>query len=276
MAKITAKTALDMGAFSLDGDLFGEARTIGRRKVVYEGEEAKVTLRGDFDRSHRDDAPSGTLDSFVYARNGRTELKIAKMDLSLDALFALGGGADAEAFFGALLDGGDRVFGSRSADALSGFGGADRLFGRAGADVLNGGDGDDRLFGGAGDDTLLGGDRRDKLKGGAGDDVLNGGQGKDVLFGGKGADLFEFDLGFGEDRIKDFKLAQGDRIDLGSLLDDAGAAAGELVRDHARIAKGGVVLDFGDGDVLRIDGLRDIDALIETGLAGLGDDLIAG
>jgi trimeric autotransporter adhesin len=51
---------------------------------------------------------------------------------------------------------------------------------------------DDILFGGAGFDTLLGNAGSDTLQGGAGDDLLDGGLGNDI---------YQFDVGFGHDRI---------------------------------------------------------------------------
>lgn len=118
--------------------------------------------------------------------------------------------------------GNDTLDGSAANGPLLGRGGAgdDRLVGGSGADTLLGGAGRDVLLGGAGDDTL---------DGGAGGDVLVGGLGADVLTGGAGADVFRFmgedDLvasvgRSGPDRITDFSLAQGDRIDLRGIAAD--------------------------------------------------------
>ncbi|WP_218189572.1 S-layer family protein, partial [Pseudomonas sp. PA15(2017)] len=72
--------------------------------------------------------------------------------------------------------------------------------------------GSDKLYGGAGDDILYGQ---------GGDDLLVGGPGDDILFGGAGADTFAWQKGdFGKDVIKDFNVAEGDTIDLSSLLQD--------------------------------------------------------
>ncbi|WP_279615893.1 beta strand repeat-containing protein [Phytopseudomonas flavescens] len=70
----------------------------------------------------------------------------------------------------------------------------------------------DHLYGGAGNDILYGQGGNDFLVGGAGDDIL---------FGGTGADTFVWQKGdFGKDVIKDFSVAEGDSIDLSSLLQD--------------------------------------------------------
>jgi len=83
-----------------------------------------------------------------------------------------------------------------------------------GNDILVGLAGDDTLWGGAGDDLLLGG---------AGNDIIRGGNGNDVLSGGLGADDFVFTAsGLSHtDKIVDYSFVDGDRIDLGGLLDAA-------------------------------------------------------
>ncbi|MFF7062599.1 immunoglobulin-like domain-containing protein, partial [Pseudomonas sp. NPDC008258] len=88
-----------------------------------------------------------------------------------------------------------------------------------GNDFLNGGNGNDILFGQGGIDRLDGGKGNDILLGGSGDDILIGGQGDDILIGGSGKDTFVWKAGdYGNDVIKDFKAAEGDRIDLKDLL----------------------------------------------------------
>jgi uncharacterized protein YegL len=88
-----------------------------------------------------------------------------------------------------------------------------------GNDTLLGGAGNDILFGSGGNDLLDGGKGNDILLGGTGNDTLIGGQGNDILIGGSGADTFVWKAGdTGNDVIKDFKAADGDRIDLRDLL----------------------------------------------------------
>ncbi|VVO85359.1 hypothetical protein PS732_02061 [Pseudomonas fluorescens] len=88
-----------------------------------------------------------------------------------------------------------------------------------GNDTLLGGTGNDILFGSGGNDWLDGGKGNDILLGGTGNDTLIGGQGNDILIGGSGADTFVWKAGdTGSDVIKDFKAAEGDRIDLRDLL----------------------------------------------------------
>ena len=70
--------------------------------------------------------------------------------------------------------------------------------------------------GGAGDDLMSFLDDTladaDTLIGGDGDDVLFGGKGIDNLTGGNGADTFEFCNQSGNDIIKDYNKADGDKL----------------------------------------------------------------
>lgn len=89
--------------------------------------------------------------------------------------------------------------------------GADALTGTSGADVLLGGVSNDVLSGGAGNDTL----------GGGGDhDTLAGGTGSDLLIGGVGRDTYLFNLGDGQDIIRESSasgtLSEQDVIQFGA------------------------------------------------------------
>lgn len=130
------------------------------------------------------------------------------------------------------------VYGSSTADSLSGTAkndwidgglGGDRLVAGAGADTVIGGFGDDVLAGGRGDDTVLGaadddrlygGPGADVVRGGGGDDILVGGRGPDKLQGGDGADWFVYSsladspAGPGRDRLADFNPRWDDKIGL--------------------------------------------------------------
>lgn len=120
------------------------------------------------------------------------------------------------------------------------------LNGNSGADSLNGGDGNDTLNGGYGNDILIGGLGDDMLSASDGFDVLIGGKGNDTLTGGThgplggainaGGDIFKWEAGDAFDNtgqlpavryidtVTDFKLAEGDKIDLTGLLTQAFAA----------------------------------------------------
>jgi Ca2+-binding RTX toxin-like protein len=127
---------------------------------------------------------------------------------------------------------GDDNFVSREDGAtIKGYAGNDNLTGLAAKDKFFGNEGNDTLFGSGGNDQLRGGEGDDILKGGAGKDKLQGGTGADQLTGGSQADTFVFRsitestvLVAGQDTILDFKVGQGDKIDLSQI--DARTNAG--------------------------------------------------
>jgi len=90
----------------------------------------------------------------------------------------------------------------------------DRLGGDEGADIVYGNLGSDTCDGGAGNDLVRGGQQDDVLTGGAGDDWLSGDRDSDTLTGGAGADVFHTFGDAGTDRVVDFNLAEGDRVQL--------------------------------------------------------------
>ncbi|MBE3655342.1 hypothetical protein BOO92_01305 [Vibrio navarrensis] len=89
-----------------------------------------------------------------------------------------------------------------------------------------------------GNDTLDGGLGNDILYGQGGNDILIGGLGNDILTGGEGADIFKWvDMETASDRVTDFNVAQGDKLDLSDLFDDMSKADIETL-----------LADLGDGD----------------------------
>ena len=117
----------------------------------------------------------------------------------------------------------DDIQGNTGADTESGGGGDDWVVGGKDNDQLFGDDGADLVYGNLGSDTLDGGAGADIVRGGQGDDVLTGGSGadfvsgdlgSDTMSGGAGADNFHTFTGTGLDRILDFNLAEGDRVQL--------------------------------------------------------------
>ena len=128
--------------------------------------------------------------------------------------------------------------------------------GGPGDDMLYGGGGNDRLMGGPGQDVLLGGNGNDKLYGGDGDDVLDGGPGDDFLQGNAGNDTFVFAPGYGQDTIN--WLERGDKIDLSAFgLTDLTGLSEAATATSGKASSGAsyLVLDFGDGDRLTINGI---------------------
>ncbi|RDW13745.1 CAP domain-containing protein [Paracoccus thiocyanatus] len=161
--------------------------------------------------------------------------------------------------------GNDTLAGAEGNDQLRGELGNDTLWGGMGQDVMLGGYGQDFLDGGAGNDWLRGEPGNDRLVGAAGNDTLHGGLGNDVLIGGAGADVFIFQHGQGVDTISGYQRGI-DRLLIGDGLLDANPAA--FIRDHMHKTANGVVIDFGDGDRIVLEGQN-------LTVAGVADDIFA-
>ena len=101
--------------------------------------------------------------------------------------------------------GDDWVVGGKDNDSLVGSAGQNLVYGNLGNDTCAGGDGADTVRGGQGDDLL---------SGGGGNDFLSGDRDNDTMSGGAGADIFSTHGEAGIDRVTDFNLAEGDRVNL--------------------------------------------------------------
>ncbi len=161
------------------------------------------------------------------------------------------------------------LWGGAGVDFIRGGAGDDVLRGGAGNDTLNGNGKHDMLIGEGGNDILRGGAGRDKLDGGAGNDRLEGGIGRDKLVGGSGADTFVFKQGWAVDRVSDFE-DNVDTIELHSALWGGGAmtVANLLATYGSVVANNGnagfhVELNFGNGDVMKIHGISDVNLLLD-------------
>ena len=117
----------------------------------------------------------------------------------------------------------DDINGNKGDDVITGGPGGDWLVGGQGNDLITSTGGTDILYGNLGNDTLNGGSDVDLVRGGQGDDVVTGGaandwlsgdRGSDTLTGGTGADIFHTFGDAGIDRVTDFNLAEGDRVQL--------------------------------------------------------------
>jgi Ca2+-binding RTX toxin-like protein len=108
--------------------------------------------------------------------------------------------------------------GSGGADWLLGGQGNDLISVGGGTAFINGNLGADTVNGGSGADTVHGGQGADAVNGGGGNDEVSGDLGNDELSGGTGADTFHFVLNGGVDRVLDFKLGEGDRIELDGIV----------------------------------------------------------
>ena len=113
--------------------------------------------------------------------------------------------------------------------------------------------------------VLVGNGGHDILIGGEGDDILIGELGNDTMTGGGGADTFVFaEAGLAHaDVITDYNFEEGDRIDLGALL-DANFGVASNVNDFVHItavgpdAKLEVDVDGLNGDFVEVATLNNI------------------
>ncbi|MEY8800926.1 family 16 glycosylhydrolase [Leisingera sp. XS_AS12] len=96
--------------------------------------------------------------------------------------------------------------------------------------VLSGTSQNDTLTDGDGDTEILGLAGRDNLYGNGGSDILDGGAGRDNLYGGSDADVFRFAFetldGYRDD-VRDFSIAEGDKVDLSLIAQHYGWNAAE-------------------------------------------------
>ncbi|MDB5493889.1 MAG: hypothetical protein JWP86_1226 [Phenylobacterium sp.] len=135
--------------------------------------------------------------------------------------------------------------GSGGDDWLVGGQGNDLIFAHHGQNILYGNLGNDSLVAGGGGDLVRGGQGDDVLWGGAGNDWLSGDRGNDTIIGGAGADIFHTFSGAGMDRVLDFHVSEGDRVQL-----DPGTAytVSQVGAD--------TVIDMGAGDQMILVGVQ--------------------
>ncbi|MDB5418108.1 MAG: hypothetical protein JWP50_1527 [Phenylobacterium sp.] len=131
------------------------------------------------------------------------------------------------------------------ADWLVGGQGADMIVAHKGLNILYGNLGNDTLVGGTGGDLMRGGQGDDSIVGGSGPDWISGDRGNDTITGGGGADIFHTFNGAGTDRVLDFHIAEGDRVQL-----DAGTTytVSQVGAD--------TVIDLGAGDKMVLVGVQ--------------------
>ena len=151
----------------------------------------------------------------------------------------LRGGDGADSILGG--SGFDDINGNAGNDTISGGpGGNDWLVGGQGDDLITAHNGQNILYGNLGNDTLIAGSGGDLLRGGQGDDSIAGGagndwisgdRGNDTLSGGAGADTFHTSSGAGIDRVLDFHVTEGDRVQLdpGTVYTVSQAGADTLI-----------------------------------------------
>lgn len=135
-----------------------------------------------------------------------------------------------------------------------------------GNDSIVGGTGFDSIHGGDGNDTILGGSGNDNIGGAVGDDRITAGPGDDTVRGAAGADTFVFEDGDDTLLVEDFSFAENDRLELDAAIWGTSLTATQVISTFGMVVGGNTVLDFGDGDVITLQGITDM-----TTLAGFID-----
>jgi Ca2+-binding RTX toxin-like protein len=159
-------------------------------------------------------------------------------------------------------EGPDGWVGGNNNDAYDGLGGDDSITGMGG---------NDKLWGGDGNDGIIGMDGNDKIWGNAGYDRITAGAGKDTIWGGSETDAFIFTAGgkFGPgsdiDIIKDIDLdPQSEAMDDIQIMSlDASIDSFADIMKHAAQDGKDVRIDFGNGDVLVLEGVKKADLSAE-------------
>lgn len=170
-------------------------------------------------------------------------------------------------------DGDDTIVGAFGDDTLLGQVGRDNIQGGDGADNIQGGNGNDRIYAGAGNDTIYGGNNNDFIMDGTGNDRIFGGRGSDTIIftagndiatGGFGVDRFAFGAGDGNDRVTDFALGT-DVLRLDDALWNGNLTAADVIDTYASVGDAGAtIFTFGNGEVLTLTGVSDLDALEDS------------
>lgn len=185
------------------------------------------------------------------------------------------------------------IYGTESADVLTGLSGTNAIYGLGGndiiqgnilADLIDGGAGDDNISGLAGNDTILGGAGVDTIWGGAGNDVINGGDGNDILGDGNGIDdgmsLDKVSGDEGDDTIYTFSgndtLSGGNGNDIldASISVGSNRLNGDAGNDTVYGAGGNDIINGGVGDDLMLGGRGDDTYYIDSAadvISELGD-----
>ena len=183
-------------ATSIDKDgktVVPQAWNVNSSKIIFE----KVSIVG-----------KNKFEDVIEGNNGNDTLELTT---SSDAFFL----HDTLSAFNSTLTLADDAFGQKNIDRLISI------------ETINGGDGDDLIDltspdtqisdamivnAGIGNDIIWSSAGTDTLNGGDGNDVLFGGKGIDTLTGGNGSDTFEFCNQSGNDIIKDYNKADGDKL----------------------------------------------------------------
>lgn len=208
-----------------------------------------------------DDFITWTGGALVYGGGGNDE--ISGINRHTDSTVFGGGGNDVIT----VRSGTNLIYGGSGNDRIYAGVGNDTFYGEGGDDTIDAGGGNDLIYGGAGRDSLMGSHGNDTLYGGSNRDTLSGGVGNDVLYGGAGADTFIFISGTinqpNRTTIMDFSTAENDVLHLvrGTGSRSWATNFDDLVRNNVTEAGDRTTISLGNGDVVVLMGITDIDAL---------------
>lgn len=138
----------------------------------------------------------------------------------------------------------------------------ENLYGSNFNDTLTGNQGNNTLWGAGGNDRILAAGGNDQLQGMDGNDLLNGGFGNDTMTGGAGVDTFIFATG--ADRITDFNPSEDMLRLVESLWNGIDYSVEDVIAQFASATGSTTVMDFGDGNVLTVQGISDPDTLSDS------------
>jgi serralysin len=199
----------DDGGLGLDAHLVFTAPTTGIYAIQVAGVGATTgsyTLQGPGLRGSDVRIEGQALADTIAAVSGANYLR------GNDGADSITGGSGFDDINGNV--GNDTASGGPGGDWVVGGKDNDLLFGDDGDDIVYGNLGDDTGDGGTGSDVARGGQGSDSLSGGPGDDWLSGDLGNDTLAGGAGGDVFHTFGAAGLDQVTDFRLSEGDRVQL--------------------------------------------------------------
>ncbi|MEM8654683.1 MAG: calcium-binding protein [Pseudomonadota bacterium] len=250
----------ELGRDTVFGGLGDDTIKGGNGDDVFHGEDGNDVING---RQGNDLVYGGANFDTIYAGDGNdTVFGGDGRDLTYlgtgNDLFndnGQGGEAGRDTVYAGLGD--DTIEGGNGDDVFHGEDGNDVINARLGNDSVYAGRFDDTVYAGEGDDLVFGGLGRDEIWLGAGNDryvdTNQGDQfGRDTITGGAGADTFVFGTLISEDVITDFEVGV-DRLELAAAL--VGGRTAQEAASAGTVTAGGVLLDFGAGQSLFLEGV---------------------
>jgi len=138
----------------------------------------------------------------------------------------------------------------------------ENIYGSNANDILTGDANNNTLWGAGGNDRLISAAGNDRLLGMDGNDQLNGGFGNDVMTGGAGIDTFVFAQGV--DQITDFTLGEDMLRIADTLWNGIDYSVEDVIALFASNDGSSTVFDFGDGNILFVQGITDPESLSDS------------